>query len=129
MTAPAPITWPLLATPDADGRLRWPSLEDSVRQRLRVLLATRPGEQLMRPRFGAGLDEVIGEPDTLATRKRIADLVTQAVQSGEPRVLLDGVDVTSDPDHPGLVHVRLAWRLRRTGDVGALNLSLQLLGT
>lgn len=129
MSAREPITWPLLPVPDDHGRMAWPTLEASVRQRLRVLLATRPGEQLMRPRFGAGLDEVIGEPDTVATRRRIADLVTETVKAGEPRVLLDAVDVTSDPDHPGLVNVRVAWRLRRTGDVGALNLSLQLLGT
>jgi hypothetical protein len=42
------IGWPLFALPDEHGRLDWPDLEASVRQGIRVILSTRPGEQLMR---------------------------------------------------------------------------------
>ncbi|WP_248595551.1 GPW/gp25 family protein [Candidatus Accumulibacter phosphatis] len=45
------IGWPLFALPDEHGRLDWPDLEASVRQGIRVILSTRPGEQLMRPEF------------------------------------------------------------------------------
>ncbi len=62
MNEPLPrplIGWPLFAVPDADGRLDWPGLEASVRHAIRVILSTRPGEQLMRPEFGAGLDRLL----------------------------------------------------------------------
>ena len=67
------IGWPLFAVPDGDGRLDWPDLETSVRQQIRVILSTRPGEQLMRPEFGAGLDRLLHEPNNLGTPPQIRD--------------------------------------------------------
>ena len=43
------IGWPLLPVPNENGELEYPTLEESVRQQIRVLLSTRPGEQLMGP--------------------------------------------------------------------------------
>ena len=61
------IGWPLLPFPDQNGELAYPPvLAESVRQQLQVILSTRPGEQLMRPGFGAGLTEFLGEPQALA---------------------------------------------------------------
>ena len=57
-----PIGWPLLPVPDANGQLHYPSLAQSVRELIQVLLSTRPGEQLMRPGFGAGLENLLTEP-------------------------------------------------------------------
>ena len=61
----APIGWPLLPLPNEEGRLTFPSLADSVRQNLEVILSTRNGEQLMHPEYGAGLTDFIGESDTI----------------------------------------------------------------
>ena len=66
-----PIGWPLLPQPDETGSLAYPTLEQSVRDQIRIILLTRPGEQLMRPEFGAGLENYVHEPNTLATRRRI----------------------------------------------------------
>src|SRR5882757_6817349 len=77
--APA-MGWPLLPFPDEHGELAYPAvLAESVRQQLQVILSTRPGEQLMRPGFGAGLTEFLGEPDTITTRRRIYDRVSELV--------------------------------------------------
>lgn len=41
---PPPLGWPLLPQPDSQGRLNFPpTLADSVRQQLQVILSTRPG--------------------------------------------------------------------------------------
>src|SRR5688572_27934148 len=73
------LGWPLLPLPDEAGALSWPLLEDSLRQLIRVLLSTRPGEQLMRPDFGAGLELLLHEPNNLATRRRIRDAVQESL--------------------------------------------------
>lgn len=49
-----PISWPFLPYPE-NGQLTYDSLEQSVRDSIRIILTTRPGEQLMQPFFGAGL--------------------------------------------------------------------------
>ena len=126
---PRPLLgWPLLPLPDEHGRLSWPTLEASVRELIRVVLSTRPGEQLMRPDFGAGLEAVLHEPNTLATRRRIRDLVQEAVTRWERRILLDRVDVSEVADEPGHVRVEVGYRLARSGAPGALALTVRLEG-
>src|SRR5262245_12843603 len=112
---PRPIGWPLLQLPDADGRMRYPTLEDSVSQMIEVILRTRPGEQLMRPDFGAGLDRFLQEPNTPDTRRRIRELVAAAIARWETRIALDRVEVTEVPARPAHVRVEIAYHLRRTG--------------
>lgn len=120
------LGWPLFALPDDNGQLAYPSLEDSVRQLIRVILSTRPGEQLMRPDFGGGLDTLLNEPNTLATRRRMRDLVKDAVARWEPRVILDGVEVWEVAGAPDQVRVDIAYRLARTGAPAQMGLTVQL---
>ena len=125
-TPPLPIGWPLLPVPDDQGRLVYPGLAESVRQSLEIILSTRPGEQLMHPGFGAGLTEFLGESNTVTTRKRIYDRVTESIGRWETRVELDRVDVAELPDQPSQVRVEIAYRLRRTGEARSLGVNLQL---
>lgn len=122
-----PIGWPLLPVPDENGELEYPAaLAESVRQQLQVILSTRPGEQLMRPGFGAGLTEFLGEPDTITTRRRIYDRVADALGRWEPRIDVDRVDVNDLPGRPGWLRIEIGYRLRRTGDIMTLGVNLEL---
>jgi phage baseplate assembly protein W len=120
------LGWPLLPLPDANGQLHWPSLEQSVAQQIRVILQTRPGEQLMRPAFGAGLENFLHEPNTLTTHRRIRDLITTSLARSEQRIVVDDISVTTPDDQPGQVRVEIAYRLRRTGAANRLGLTLDL---
>ena len=121
---PLPIGWPLLPLPDENGELNYPSLEASVRQTIRVILSTRPGEQLMRPRFGAGLDNFAHQPNNLTTRRRIYDLILESLESWEPRILIDRVDVATVEDQPARIRIELAYRIRRTGQPAQLGITI-----
>jgi phage baseplate assembly protein W len=120
------IGWPLFALPDERGELRYPSLAESVRQTIQVILSTRPGEQLMRPTFGAGLQACLNEPNTLTTRRRIRDLVTESLERWEPRILLDRVEVWEVPNESTHLRVEIAYRLRRTGASERVAVALEL---
>lgn len=120
------IGWPLFAVPDEHGRLDYPDLERSVRDSIRVILATRPGEQLMRPDFGGGLDRLLHEPNTLATRRRIRDLVADSLARWERRLVLDRVDVWEVANEPTQLRVEVAYRLVRTGAAASLAMTMQL---
>jgi uncharacterized protein len=122
---PAPIGWPLLPVPDAGGRLAFPSLEESVRQQIRVILLTRRGEQLMRPDYGAGLDEMLHEPNTLVTRRRIRDRIAEGLARWESRITVDGIEVWELPDDPTRVRVEIGYRHRRTGAAERLGFVLE----
>jgi phage baseplate assembly protein W len=118
----------LLPLPDAKGRLRYPTLEESVREMIEVILRTRPGEQLMRPDFGAGLDRFLQEPNTTDTRRRIRELVAASIARWGSRVLLDRVEVDEVAGRPSHVRVDIAYRLRRTGVPQKVGFTMELGG-
>ena len=122
------VGWPLFALPDANGALGWPDLEASVRDSLRAILATRPGEQLMRPDFGAGLDLLLHEPNTLETRRRVRDLVQQSVERWEKRIALERVEVWEVAGDATQLRVEIGWRFVRTGAAASMALAMQLEG-
>jgi phage baseplate assembly protein W len=129
MSLPAPpLSWPLLPVPDDSGRLNFPSLEDSVRQRIELILRTRPGEQLMWPEFGGGLEEFLRQTNTVTTRRRLQDRVREALERWESRIVLDRVDVREVPDQPSHLRVDIGYRLRRTDAARQLGITLQLEG-
>ncbi len=120
------IGWPLLPVPDEQGQLNYPSLEQSVRETIRVLLSTRPGEQLMRPDFGAGLQNYLNQPNDLTTRRRIHDAIRETLERYETRMVLNLVDVQPEEDRPSHLRILLGYRLRRNGQAGQMSLTLEL---
>lgn len=121
------LGWPLLPLPGEDGRLAWPGLAQSVREMIEVVLRTSPGEQLLRPDFGAGLEGMIHRPNTVTTRARMRDAITQALRRFERRILLDEVAVEEDSD-PKVVLVAIRYRLRHNGQPGAVKAAVTVGG-
>jgi phage baseplate assembly protein W len=117
------IGWPLLPYP-IGGNLVWPTLERSVRESIRVILSTQAGEQLMRPDFGAGLQQFIHEDNTVTTRRRIQDAIASALSTYETRVSVDRIDVDPSRQAPTQVLVTVTYRLLRTGVVDQVSATI-----
>jgi phage baseplate assembly protein W len=127
VTAPFrdPVSWPLLPSV-SDGRLTFPTLEQSVRDSIRIILTTRPGEQLLRPQFGAGLQNFLEEPNTVSTRSRIRAAIVSSLQAYEGRAAFDRVDVDPVDGAPGQLRVQIFYRLLRTGAQQQVGLTMQV---
>lgn len=123
---PQLINWPLLPYPDAMGQLNYPTFEQSVRQAIRIILQTRPGEELMRPLFGAGLANYVHEQNTLVTRRRITDLIKDSLGRWERRIILNRVEVSEMPDQPTRLRVEIGYQLKRTGAQQQFGFMLEL---
>ena len=123
------VGWPL-DVPDLHGNLDYATDSQCLREALWNVLVTNPGERLMRPSFGAGLNQWIGQPNTQSTRQLIASSITAAVGTWEQRVALSEVDVAVDPSDAAKVLVTLKYAAR--GSVAAppelLSLTLSLGG-
>jgi phage baseplate assembly protein W len=92
--------------------------ERSIRESLWNILLTRPGERLLRPEFGAGLEQFIHQPNDETTRALIASTVQRAIERWEPRILLDKVEVVMEPGVRTEIAVSVSYRMRCGGQAG-----------
>jgi phage baseplate assembly protein W len=119
-----PISWPFLPYPQ-EGQLSYPTLEQSVRDSIRVILSTRPGEQLMQPLFGAGLQNFLDEGNTLTIRRQIQTAILDSLQTYETRIAVDTVEVETVSGAPSLIHVQIYYRLLRTNTPLQIGVTMQ----
>lgn len=71
--------------------VRMVSAEEDIRQSLHIILATAPGERVMRPSFGAGLKQQIYENINETTVTILKDAISRAILFFEPRVVLEAI--------------------------------------
>lgn len=108
------FAWPLRV--DHTGRIVLtsgsPDLDDSIR----VVLLTAPGERVMRPEFGCRIWDLLFEPITANLLGLIREAVRDALAQWEPRIEVEDVQPVQDGDTPGLVRIRIDYRVRSTND-------------
>ena len=72
-----------------------------MRQTIRALLVTEPGERLLHPRFGAALQQFVHHPNSVLTRRRIRDRIGETLGVYEPRIALSNLDCRATTGRPG----------------------------
>lgn len=111
---------------DAQGRLLYADDDQSVREVIRNILLTNPGERLMRPVFGAGLLEFINQPNNETTRTLLANIVRKSIEQWETRVKVDEVNVLPDPQSLTQVQIMIRYRMRHSPQPLQLSLGMDL---
>ena len=95
------------------GDIALVSDEEDIRQSIRIILGTTPGERVMRPDFGAGLNALVFEPINTTTIALARHHVEQALIRWEPRI--DSVTVTISAEPPvGRLMIDIRYRVRAT---------------
>ena len=88
--------------------------EDDIRESLRILLSTTPGERVMQHSYGCRLNALVFEPITESTITEIKDVIDRAVLFFEPRITLENIQVNTEKANEGLIKVQLDYRIRTT---------------
>ena len=107
--------WTFPVRIDATGAVRLASGTDSIDAALRLILSTAPGQRVMRPDFGCAMWDQVYAPLTPGTLGLVEQAVRDAVLRWEPRVVLERVEATADPEL-GAVHVQVDYRVAATND-------------
>jgi uncharacterized protein len=102
---------------NARGGLDWSEGPDRVRDAIWLVLNTAQGERVMRPTFGAGVQDYVFQPNSPATRAALAAAIKQALARWEPRIELDAVRVEAVQGEPSQVIASVEYRLRATNEL------------
>ncbi|CAN7748640.1 GPW/gp25 family protein [Pseudorhodoferax sp. LjRoot39] len=103
--------------PSFDGRTLDAVLvsdEQDVRESLRILLSTAPGERVMHPTYGCGLRRLVFEQLSESLLTEIRSLIEKAILFFEQRIVLERIDFDTDALSEGVLRIGLFYTLRST---------------
>ncbi len=106
--------WPLQI--DHTGSIRMTDGAADLDRAMAVVLATAPGERVMRPQFGCRIWDLLFEPVTPNLLGLMAQAVRDALTQWEPRVVVDNVDPVPDPNDQALITISVLYRVKATND-------------
>jgi len=109
------IGWSFPVQPDAaEQDAQQAEYEEDIRQSIRIILETTPGERVMRPDFGSGLMTMVFEPANYTTIALVKQRVEQALVLWEPRIDVRDVKVTVGGVARNRLDIDIGYQVRST---------------
>jgi len=108
------VGWAFPPLLEPDGTVAEAIFEEDIRQAIRIIIFTNRGERVMRPDFGAGLNEFIFANVNTTTMALIETRVREALITWEPRIDVQQVTVTADRSERNKLLIDLTYRVRAT---------------
>ncbi len=106
--------WPMQV--DHTGAIRLTDGADDIDRSMAVVLATAPGERVMRPQFGCRIWDLLFEPVTANLLGLMAESVRDALAQWEPRVNVEEVTPVPDEKDNALIVISVRYRVKATND-------------
>ena len=108
------VGWAFPPCAASDGSTALASYEQDVYQAIWIILSTDWGERVMRPTFGAGLSSFVFGPINQITMQQVQTRVQQSLVLWEPRIDVEQVNVSVDPNNPGTLLIAITYFVRVT---------------
>ena len=108
------VGWAFPPRVERDGVVAEAIFEEDIRQAIRIIIFTNRGERVMRPDFGAGLNEFIFANVSTTTMALIETRVREALITWEARIDVKQVLVTADASERNKLLIDLTYRVRAT---------------
>jgi phage baseplate assembly protein W len=103
------LAFPLAVTPH--GKLATARAETKIEQSIWLILSTAKGERLMRPSYGAGIHDLVFEPNEPQSIAHIVDQLRRALVEQEPRIAVLDVNAETSQGEPNLLLLRVDYRV------------------
>lgn len=81
------------------------SAETDIAESLTILLSTHLGERVMQPTYGCNLTELLFEHLNPTVASNIKEQIRTAILYHEPRIRLNRLDLSQDPEQQGVVQI------------------------
>ncbi|WP_416978244.1 GPW/gp25 family protein [Streptomyces sp. T028] len=85
---------------------------EAIRQSIRMILGTAPGERVMRPDFGCGIHDAVFDTNDATTAGRVSRSVREALTRWEPRIDVLDVHAAPDPEDRHSLLIEINYRTR-----------------
>ncbi len=98
----------------ASGTVQLVSAEDDICESLQILLSTSLGERVMQPTYGCNLQDFLFEPLSPTITSSIKEQLRTSILYHEPRIRLNGLDLSLAEQLQGQVNLTLDYTVIST---------------
>ena len=98
----------------AGGEVQTVSDVEDIEQSLMILLETRRGERVMQDDFGCDLSEFLFGEISQGLIGRLRSVVADAILHHEPRITLNGIELSEGGSVDGMLLIRIDYTVRAT---------------
>lgn len=106
------VGWAFPPDVQVDGQIATVAFEEDIRQAIHIILGTNPGERVMRPDFGAGLNAFVFEPLNETTKQLVKTRIEEALIDWEPRIDVEEVRIAIDLAERNRLLITINYRVR-----------------
>ena len=108
-----------------DGFKLTKTLKETIKQNLKMLVLTCPGERLMIPDYGVGLRNYLFDQNISATRIDLANEIEDQVAVYMPFIRIVSVDFDTSPVNPQILQVSVKYAIPGTTTVQSLDIETE----
>ncbi len=98
---------------------------DSIRQDLKMLLLTNPGEKMMDPSFGVGIKRFLFEQNTPSVSGKLASEIQKQIEKYINFVTVTDIQVFIPENNENILNLKIIFNIPSLNVTDQLNLSLQ----
>jgi phage baseplate assembly protein W len=98
---------------------------DSIRQDLKMLLLTNPGEKMMDPKFGVGIKRYLFEQNVPSVSGQLATEIQKQIEKYINFVVVSDIQVFVPQDDENVLNLKIIFSIPSLNVTDQLNLSLQ----
>jgi len=97
---------------DKNGAVTLVSNEEKIRESIKIILNTAPGERVMRPEFGCGINEYVFSVINSSTLLQIENEIERALILYEPRILVKEVNSSTEESSNGILNISIEYEVK-----------------
>lgn len=102
------------------GEISLTSGDEDIRQSIKIILGTQPGERVMRPEFGCRAHELLFEPRDSTTASLLKQYVEEALRFWEPRIQVLAVETEISEEQDGAILAEISYEVKSTHDTRSI---------
>jgi len=113
-----------VALSDTDGIGTTKTIVETLRQNLKTLVLTNPGERVMEPGFGVGLNKFLFERFTESTYASIQEAIVEQVKTYMPQIAIKNFQVFTDQADTYELRILIEYVITPLGTTDILDLPI-----
>jgi phage baseplate assembly protein W len=121
------VSFPLQVDREDSDYILVDTIPELVRQNLKNLILTSPGERIMDPEFGVGIKRFLFENRTVSTTNAIKSALTVQISRYMPFISIVSIQFADDEQNSNLLGISITYFIIPSSTTDQLQLNFNLL--